>query len=268
MSKTIHKNTSLHNPILRILFGITSLLLLCWSLLPYIRNRIMNEGIKSTVVVTLLIIISCILWDKLIIPINRLWKHKVGRLLLIFISFVIIILFALFITVSCFMLYAAAQKPSKQSTILVLGAAVRTDGPSAMLADRLDSAVKYLNDNDQSVCIVSGGQGTDEPVAEADVMYTYLINKGIDRSRIFKEDQSKNTEENIRYSKAIIERENLCQQIVIATQEFHQYRAQSIARHEGLKNISPCTCRTKLYLLECYWVREFAAICRFWILGY
>ena len=56
--------------------------------------------------------------------------------------------------------------------------------------------------------------------------------------------------------------------MVIATQEFHQYRAQAFARRAGLTDAGPCTCHTPPYLLLCYWVREFAAISRMLLLGY
>lgn len=261
-------NNKLHRLAWRMLLMLFAFVFLVWSLLPYIRNRILNEGVKSTVCITLFILFVCIFWDKVIPFIKKLWRKKAGRILLTVISLVIIFLLLLFLIVSCSMLTAAAKKPSEQATVVVLGAAVRDDGPSSMLKDRLDTAVRYLNENNQSACVVSGGQGVDEPTAEAYVMYSYLVDKGIDTSRIYIEDRSKNTEENIHYTKELIEKDNLNPQIVIATQEFHQYRAQTIARHEGFTNVSPCTCRTKLYLLECYWVREFAAVCRFWLLGY
>ena len=47
--------------------------------------------------------------------------------------------------------------------IIVLGAQVRKDGPSPVLKYRLDKAVEYLNENPDTVCIVSGGQGSNEP---------------------------------------------------------------------------------------------------------
>lgn len=52
--------------------------------------------------------------------------------------------------------------------IIVLGAQVRKDGPSPVLKYRLDKAVEYLNENPDTVCIVSGGQGSNEPWSEAE----------------------------------------------------------------------------------------------------
>lgn len=51
--------------------------------------------------------------------------------------------------------------------IVVLGAQMRQNGPSVVLQYRLDEAIKYLNDNPDTICIVSGGQGYNEPCTEA-----------------------------------------------------------------------------------------------------
>ena len=88
--------------------------------------------------------------------------------------------------------------------IIVLGAQVRKDGPSPVLKYRLDKAVEYLNENPDTVCIVSGGQGSNEPWSEAEGMARYLQEKGIDTARILPEDKSQTTEQNITNSKMLM----------------------------------------------------------------
>ena len=58
--------------------------------------------------------------------------------------------------------------------IIVLGAQVRENGPSPVLKYRLDKAVEYLEENPDTICIVSGGQGKNEPWSEAEGMAQYL----------------------------------------------------------------------------------------------
>ena len=71
-------------------------------------------------------------------------------------------------------------KPVKDlDYIIVLGAQVKESGPSVVLRYRLDRAVSYLKENDNTLVIVSGGQGINEPSTEASVMKEYLINEGI-----------------------------------------------------------------------------------------
>lgn len=112
--------------------------------------------------------------------------------------------------------------------MIVLGAKVNGDRPSRMLADRLNAAAAYLDKHPQAACVVSGGQGSDEAYSEASVMQKYLVEKGIDPARIYLEDRSTNTHENLENSLQLIRQEGLCDTVVIATQVFHQYRAATL----------------------------------------
>lgn len=62
--------------------------------------------------------------------------------------------------------------------IIVLEAQVLEGGPSAVLRYRLDEAVRYMNENEHTICIVSGGQGYNEPFPEAEGMFRYMKEKG------------------------------------------------------------------------------------------
>lgn len=111
--------------------------------------------------------------------------------------------------------------------IIVLGAQVRKDGPSPVLKYRLDKAVEYLNENPDTVCIVSGGQGSNEPWSEAEGMARYLQEKGIDTARILPEDKSQTTEQNITNSKKLMKEGA---SVGIVTNNFHVFRALQIAK--------------------------------------
>ena len=73
--------------------------------------------------------------------------------------------------------------------MLVLGCQVHPWGPSILLQDRLDEALTYLEDHPEMTVVVSGGQGPDEPTTEARAMADYLMEKGVEESRILLEDQ-------------------------------------------------------------------------------
>ena len=117
--------------------------------------------------------------------------------------------------------------------ILVLGAQVWPSGPSLTLQYRLDTAAEYLEKNPETVCIVSGGQGFNEPFPEAEGMAQYLLKKGIPEDRILKESASRNTVENIRFC---MELADLAQagHVGIVTNDFHICRSVGIARKQGL----------------------------------
>lgn len=122
--------------------------------------------------------------------------------------------------------------------IVVLGAQVWEDGPSNSLKYRLDAAVEYLKKNEAALCVVSGGQGYNEPFSEAEGMRRYLEEAGIAPERILMEDQSTNTAENLRFSKVKLEERMDLQTagVGIVTNDFHMYRALMIARRVGFSD--------------------------------
>ena len=77
--------------------------------------------------------------------------------------------------------------------MVVLGSRVRQDGPSLTLQSRIRAAYQYLSQHPDVICIVSGGQGSDEPMSEAQAMFDELTKMGIDPERIRMEDRSTST---------------------------------------------------------------------------
>ena len=171
------------------------------------------------------------------------------------------LLAALFIGVSARMVMACTVQPSDEATVIVLGAALRGDQPSLSLRTRLEAAYVYLRAHPQAKCIVSGGQGENEICTEASVMKRYLVDRGIDPARIYEEDRSTSTEENLRFSQVLIEEQGLNPTVAIVTQEFHQFRAQEFAKREGLAVSGAVTAHTPWHLLGSYWIRDFAGVC-------
>lgn len=138
--------------------------------------------------------------------------------------------------------------------LIVLGAQVREDGPSNVLRFRLDKAAEYLNENKDTRCIVSGGQGYNEPFSEAEGMADYLIAKGIPEDRILLENRSMSTRENMRFSRELMESDRVLpysevKSICVITNDFHMFRALQTAEAEGLENVSGSSAGSvKIYL--------------------
>ena len=138
----------------------------------------------------------------------------------------------LFLAVEGMILRGARQTPEADADyIIVLGAQVRESGPSVVLRYRLDRAAAYLRENPDTLCIVSGGQGYNEPYPEAEGMFRYLTGSGIDPSRILMEPQSSNTLENLTFSARLLDAETA--RVGIVTNDFHLFRALAIARKQG-----------------------------------
>lgn len=147
--------------------------------------------------------------------------------------------------------------------IIVLGAQVKESGPSVVLRYRLDRAVSYLKENDNTLVIVSGGKGINEPATEASVMKEYLVNNGINEERIIIEDKSNTTKENLINSKKIT-RDN--KSIGIVTNNFHMYRALLIGKKYKVKAVGIPSKSTSYYLPNNL-LREVIAFIKFIILG-
>ena len=156
---------------------------------------------------------------------------------------------------------AADNSPptDKPVTLIVLGCRVKGDRPTRMLRRRLNAAAEYLNAAPQAVCIVSGGKGTDEKIAEAQAMYTYLTARGIAPERILVEDRSRTTAENLAFSKAMMTEHSLPETTALATDSFHQYRAAMLAKRVGIRPYAVSAHTEPRYLLT-YLVREWIAI--------
>lgn len=182
---------------------------------------------------------------------NEKWRKRLMPLLTLGLALALVYAALIFYFGEC------RQPPAdlRQETVVVLGCKVNGDQPSQMLRRRLDAAVSYLDNNPDALCIVSGGQGSNEVRSEASVMKDYLLAQGIDESRIYAEDQSTDTRENLLFSKAIIVEEGLNPDIVIISDSFHQFRAWLIAQKLELTSYA-VSGHTSFWLVPAYAVRE------------
>jgi len=149
--------------------------------------------------------------------------------------------------------------------IVVLGAQMKQNGPSIALARRLDAAAAYLEKNPETLCVVSGGQGSNEPVSEAQGMYEYLAEKGIEPDRIIKEDKSRSTFENLEYSRKLIPEH--IEKVGIVTSNFHVYRAVQLSKIHGFLDAEGIGAGSGMYFLPNNMLREFFGVVKDWIIN-
>ena len=137
---------------------------------------------------------------------------------------------------------------------IVLGAQMKPNGPSVVLEKRLRRAYTYLTENPETLCVLSGGQGSNEPVSEAQGMYEDLVKKGMDPKRLILEDQSTNTVENLRFSRKLIPQE--VQKVGIVTSNFHVYRSLQLAKQQGFLDPVGISADSGVYFLPNNVLRE------------
>ena len=113
--------------------------------------------------------------------------------------------------------------------MVILGCKVESWGPSILLQDRLDKALDFLEDHPDLTIVVSGGQGDDEHQSEAQCMYDYLADHGVDGGQILMEDQSHNTWENICFTQELLQAEGVdTSEMLVVSNGFHLARVRML----------------------------------------
>ena len=123
-----------------------------------------------------------------------------------------------------------AQKLDNIDCILILGAGIRVDRPSAMLEDRLLQGIDLYHAGVSSRLLMSGDHGR-KNYDEVNVMKKYAIDQGVISSDVFMDHAGFSTYESLYRAKHIFDADK----ILIVTQEYHIYRAIYIAEQLGIE---------------------------------
>lgn len=174
--------------------------------------------------------------------------------------------------------------------VIVLGTKVEEGDISNSLRMRLERTYEYSRRNPETVFILSGGKGSDEPATEASVMYEYLRSRGVPKKQLVMEEQSSSTAENIAYSKVLIDQiergkdsskgsqlhrapgpymevEDKPVQIGVLTSNFHVFRAVQIGKKCGIAEICGIGAQSDAVLFVHLCVRECAAVLKDKLMG-
>ncbi|UUV99215.1 hypothetical protein G314FT_13750 [Vagococcus luciliae] len=155
----------------------------------------------------------------------------------------------------------------KVDYIIILGAGL-IDGErvTPLLASRIDRGIAlYVRQKrkygHEPTIILSGGKGSDEKISEAQAMKDYLDSLPVIIKTVYLEEQSTNTQENIKFSEKLAGvRDGISdfkdKQVVIATNNYHLLRAGKIAARLGVQARGVGS-KTKLYYLPTAFIREY-----------
>ncbi len=217
-----------------ILFGLAGVLL-CYRLIAILKRRRPKMGSVFSVIVTIGLILGTVAAAVTAIPIA----------------------------------VAACGTPGPCQYVIVLGAGVNGTVPSLSLRNRLDAAYDYLIAYPEAICIVSGGQGPGEDISEAQCMYQDLTGKGIDPERIWMEDQSTSTRENLAFSLKLIEEKTgqRPKTAGVLSSEYHIFRAGMVAREQNLEAVGIPAKTSWVSLRINYFLREIAGVWYYMIFG-
>ena len=153
--------------------------------------------------------------------------------------------------------------------MVVLGAKVRSTGPSVSLWDRIYGARDYLQAHEDVIAVVSGGQGPDEPMTEAQAMFDALVDLGIPPERIWLEEQATSTWENITFSLNLIEERTSTrpQRIGVLSSEYHLFRTSLFAKACDVEFVGIPARTSRWGQRINHFMREVAGVWHYLILG-
>lgn len=142
--------------------------------------------------------------------------------------------------------------------ILILGCQIKKDGTlTNLLKSRTDRAIEFAkmqkeNSGKDIIFVPSGGKGSDEVMAEGEAIKNYLVQNGIKEENILTENKSKNTYENIKLSKGLIDEKSKEANVAFSTTNYHVFRAGAIAADQNVK-MEGIGAKTKAY----FWINAF-----------
>ena len=209
-----------------------------------------NVGILMTLFLGAVIIVTALFFEKMLPWLKVLLVSGIG-IAVICCSFLII--------------YGKTDNVTyKEDAVIVLGAAVHGKTPSLTLKRRLETAVKYYNQNPEVIIVVSGGKGPQEDITEAEAMKQYLVEKGVAQDNIIKEESATSTYENFVFSKLILdEKFKNDYSVAFITNEYHILRAGACANRAGIKNLTHIHSDTSLSYIIAGSLRECLAVVKY-----
>jgi len=193
-----------------------------------------------------------------------------SKVLRIILTTVLCIGILIFVVTEGIIIHASFGAPDTDCEyIVVLGAKVNGTSPSLSLSDRIRAAESYLKAHPDTIAILSGGQGADEGISEAQCMFEGLTTRGIDPNRLWLEDKATSTWENLHFTLDLIEEKtgNRPNTIGLVSSEYHLFRASLFGDACGVETVGIPAATSWFSIKLNYFMREVAGVWHYLILG-
>lgn len=226
---------------------------------PLTIAGILNVGNAVGMSVCVLLAVVAVAWPRVVRLVSALVRRRSGRLVVGVVAVVVGLGVVWCGVLSARMASQMWARPDAPATVVVLGCKVEVDRPSVALLRRVDTAADYLLAHPSVQVVVSGGQGPDEPISEAEAMRRALVDRGVDEDRILVEDRSTSTLENLTFSKELLAENGLGTSVIVVSEGYHMYRALTVAERVGLE-AEGLAAPSAAWVLPTSWVREWFGI--------
>lgn len=195
---------------------------------------------------------------------------RITKVLCVTLTTVLCIGILIFTVTEAIIIHASFGQPDTDCEyIVVLGAKVNGTSPSISLTDRIRAAESYLKAHPDTIAILSGGQGNDEAISEAQCMFQQLIARGIEPERLWLEDKATSTWENLHFALDLIEERTGIrpESIGLVSSEYHLFRASLFGDACGVETIG-IPAKTSWFSIKInYFMREVAGVWHYLLLG-
>lgn len=208
----------------------------------------------------------------IILPILRILDHTLfpGATVTLYNTLIVPVIiylgfwFLSFIT--SFLITRLSRPRYNQEYIIIWSAGLLNgDQVSPSLASRIIRALTFTNKQVKKtgkypLLFFSGGKGSDETIPEGLAMKKYAVAHGALIDKCVTEEKSKNTYENMAFSKKILLTKQInLQKGLFATNDYHTFRAAGYARLVGLKT-DGLGAKTSKFFIPNAFIREYIAL--------
>ncbi len=201
-----------------------------------------------------------VLW----LPLNRL--PGVVTPFLVFIRFLVCYAECTLLAICIMGFLVLRIKPDyDKDFVIILGCSISKKGKlRPLLKRRVDRAIRFVWEQEwkaekTAYYVPSGGKGGDEPISEGSAMELYLLSHGAESFEVFPEKESKNTRENLLFSKKIVDEKKENPKVAVVTTNYHVLRSGMLAGKAGL-DAQLVGSKTKWYFWPNAFAREMIAI--------
>ena len=252
--------------IIRIILILLGLYILNLYIGPLISLGVINAGNVFGFAVAGVLIGIGAFWNPFFGFIKKLWESRAGKAAISVFCALLLVFCTVFFATLYQVVKHSKYTAENQSTVLVLGCQIRGSVPSNTLKARCIVASNYMKNHPEAVTIATGGQGADEDLSEGQCIFNLMTENGVDAERIYIEDKSTNTDQNIANAKKIIDENGFSTDVAVATSEYHQYRASMICKKNGL-NAASIPSRSSKRAKPTFFTREVFGVWAQWLKG-
>lgn len=145
--------------------------------------------------------------------------------------------------------YAKVDEKQQADVAVILGAGSYNGEISPVFEERINHGIWLYENGYVDKLLMTGGYGAGSECSDAYAAKIYAESKGVPDDDILLEEKSTITQENIRYAKEIMDREN-CQTAILVSDPLHMKRSMLMAEDYGMEAYSSPTPTTRYMSLK------------------